>query len=131
MKRGFYTIMAAQFFSSLADNALFVAAVELIRISGGAEWQRAGAQSVAQQQGVCAALEATAKQLDHSLLSATYRKSLRPATARSVFQVSMWVRESLALPSVQRNATGTLPSALMVRMTSSCLRSGRCALDIP
>ena len=41
MKRGFYTIMAAQFFSSLADNALFVAAVELIRISGGAEWQRA------------------------------------------------------------------------------------------
>ena len=41
MKRGFYTIMAAQFFSSLADNALFVAAVELIRISGGDEWQRA------------------------------------------------------------------------------------------
>ncbi len=41
MKRGFYTIMAAQFFSSLADNALFVAAVELIRSSGGAEWQRA------------------------------------------------------------------------------------------
>ncbi len=41
MKRGFYTIMAAQFFSSLADNALFVAAIELIRASGGAEWQRA------------------------------------------------------------------------------------------
>ena len=41
MKRGFYTIMGAQFFSSLADNALFVAAVELIRISGGEEWQRA------------------------------------------------------------------------------------------
>ena len=41
MKRGFYTIMSAQFFSSLADNALFVAAVELIRLSGGAEWQRA------------------------------------------------------------------------------------------
>ena len=41
MKRGFYTIMAAQFFSSLADNALFVAAVELIKASGGAEWQRA------------------------------------------------------------------------------------------
>ena len=41
MKRGFYTIMSAQFFSSLADNALFVAAVELIRISGGAEGQRA------------------------------------------------------------------------------------------
>ena len=41
MKRGFYTIMSAQFFSSLADNALFVAAVELIRISGGAEWERA------------------------------------------------------------------------------------------
>ena len=41
MKRGFYTIMAAQFFSSLADNALFVAAVELLRSGGQAEWQRA------------------------------------------------------------------------------------------
>jgi len=41
MKRGFYTIMAAQFFSSLADNALFVAAVELLRAGGAAEWQRA------------------------------------------------------------------------------------------
>ncbi len=41
MKRGFYTIMSAQFFSSLADNALFVAGVELILILGGAEWQRA------------------------------------------------------------------------------------------
>ena len=41
MRRGFYTIMAAQFFSSLADNALFVAAVELLRGSGAAEWQRA------------------------------------------------------------------------------------------
>ena len=41
MKKGFYTIMSAQFFSSLADNALFVAAVELLRTSGAAEWQRA------------------------------------------------------------------------------------------
>ena len=41
MKRGFYTIMSAQFFSSLADNALFVAAVELLRTSGAGEWQRA------------------------------------------------------------------------------------------
>jgi MFS transporter, LPLT family, lysophospholipid transporter len=41
MKRGFYILMAAQFFSSLADQALFVAAVELIRSGGGAEWQRA------------------------------------------------------------------------------------------
>jgi MFS transporter, LPLT family, lysophospholipid transporter len=41
MKRGFYTIMSAQFFSSLADNALFVAAVELLRTNGAAEWQRA------------------------------------------------------------------------------------------
>jgi MFS family permease len=41
MKRGFYTIMAAQFFSSLADNALFVAAVEQLRSAGGHEWQRA------------------------------------------------------------------------------------------
>ncbi|MFN3298319.1 lysophospholipid transporter LplT [Caldimonas sp.] len=41
MKKGFYTIMSAQFFSSLADNALFVAAVELLRLSGTGEWQRA------------------------------------------------------------------------------------------
>ena len=41
MKNGFYTIMAAQFFSSLADNALFVAAVELLKSSGQPEWQRA------------------------------------------------------------------------------------------
>jgi MFS transporter, LPLT family, lysophospholipid transporter len=41
VKRGFYTIMAAQFFSSLADNALFVAAVELLRASDEPEWQRA------------------------------------------------------------------------------------------
>jgi len=41
MKRGFYTIMSAQFFSSLADNALFVAAVELLRSAGQPEWQRA------------------------------------------------------------------------------------------
>ena len=41
MKRGFFTIMSAQFFSSLADNALFVAAVELLRTSGAPEWQRA------------------------------------------------------------------------------------------
>ncbi len=40
MKRGFYTIMTAQFFSSLADNALFVVAVELLRSSHAPEWQR-------------------------------------------------------------------------------------------
>ena len=41
MKRGFFTIMSAQFFSSLADNALFVAAVQLLISSGAPEWQRA------------------------------------------------------------------------------------------
>jgi len=41
LTRGFYTIMAAQFFSSLADNALFVAAVELLRTSGARHWQGA------------------------------------------------------------------------------------------
>jgi MFS transporter, LPLT family, lysophospholipid transporter len=38
MKRGFYTIMSAQFFSSLADNALLVAAIELLRTSGAPGW---------------------------------------------------------------------------------------------
>ena len=33
--------MSAQFFSSLADNALFVAAIELLRAGGAPEWQRA------------------------------------------------------------------------------------------
>jgi len=41
MKRGFFTIMAAQFFSSLADNALFVAAVQLLRGAQAPEWQQA------------------------------------------------------------------------------------------
>jgi len=41
MKRGFYTIMAAQFFSSLADNALFIAAVELLKSSHAAPWKAA------------------------------------------------------------------------------------------
>ncbi len=41
MKRGFYTIMSAQFFSSLADNALFVCAVQLLRGAGAPEWQQA------------------------------------------------------------------------------------------
>ncbi len=41
MKRGFYTIMTAQFFSSLADNALFVVAVELLRSRSAPEWQSA------------------------------------------------------------------------------------------
>jgi len=41
MKRGFFTIMAAQFLSSLADNALFVAAVQLLRGGQAPEWQQA------------------------------------------------------------------------------------------
>jgi MFS family permease len=41
MKRGFYTIMVAQFVSSLADNALFVAAVELLKNRACPEWQPA------------------------------------------------------------------------------------------
>jgi len=40
MKRGFYTIMSAQFFSSLADNALFVAAVEMLKGAGAPNWQK-------------------------------------------------------------------------------------------
>ena len=38
MKRGFYTIMAAQFFSSLADNALFIACIALIQMLDGPSW---------------------------------------------------------------------------------------------
>ena len=41
MKRGFYTIMSAQFFSSLADNALFVAAIQLLRSDNAPAWQQA------------------------------------------------------------------------------------------
>ena len=39
MKKGFYTIMSAQFFSSLADNALLVGAIELLKTSGAPGWQ--------------------------------------------------------------------------------------------
>jgi len=39
MKKGFSTIMSAQFFSSLADNALLVAAIELLRLSNSPAWQ--------------------------------------------------------------------------------------------
>src|SRR5664279_793934 len=38
MKRGFYSIMSAQFFSSLADNALLVAAIELLKTGGSPSW---------------------------------------------------------------------------------------------
>ncbi len=38
MKKGFYTIMSAQFFSSLADNALLVAAIELLTTSDAPAW---------------------------------------------------------------------------------------------
>ena len=41
MKRGFYTIMSAQFFSSLADNALFVCAVKLLQTGGAPKWHEA------------------------------------------------------------------------------------------
>jgi MFS transporter, LPLT family, lysophospholipid transporter len=41
MQRGFYTIMAAQFFSSLADNALFIAALQLLKDDRAPEWQQA------------------------------------------------------------------------------------------
>ncbi|HEX9389827.1 MAG TPA: lysophospholipid transporter LplT [Usitatibacteraceae bacterium] len=38
MRRGFYTIMAAQFFSSLADNALLIAAIALLFELDGPAW---------------------------------------------------------------------------------------------
>ncbi len=39
MKKGFHTIMAAQFTSSLADNALTVGAIELLRSNHAPAWQ--------------------------------------------------------------------------------------------
>jgi LPLT family lysophospholipid transporter-like MFS transporter len=38
MKKGFYTIMAAQFFSSLADNALLIAAIAMLVQLQGPPW---------------------------------------------------------------------------------------------
>ena len=38
MKKGFYTIMSAQFFSSLADNALLVAAIEMLTTTHAPSW---------------------------------------------------------------------------------------------
>lgn len=39
MNRGFYTIMTAQFLSSLADNALLIAAIALLASLNAPEWQ--------------------------------------------------------------------------------------------
>ena len=38
MKKGFFTIMAAQFFSSLADNALLIAAIAMLVLMDGPAW---------------------------------------------------------------------------------------------
>jgi len=39
VKKGFYTIMSAQFFSSLADQALLVGAIELLKMTHAPMWQ--------------------------------------------------------------------------------------------
>jgi LPLT family lysophospholipid transporter-like MFS transporter len=44
MKSGFYTIMAAQFFSSLADNALLIAAIRLLQEMNEPEWMQPSLQ---------------------------------------------------------------------------------------
>jgi MFS family permease len=46
MKKGFSTIMSAQFFSSLADNALLVAAIELLNTSKAPVWHVAALPSM-------------------------------------------------------------------------------------
>jgi MFS transporter, LPLT family, lysophospholipid transporter len=46
MKKGFSTIMSAQFFSSLADNALLVAAIELLNTSKAPTWHVAALPSM-------------------------------------------------------------------------------------
>ena len=38
MKTGFYTIIAAQFFSSLADNALLIATIALLADQQAPQW---------------------------------------------------------------------------------------------
>ena len=44
MKPGFYTIMAAQFFSSLADNALLIAAIRLLQEMREPDWMQPSLQ---------------------------------------------------------------------------------------
>jgi MFS transporter, LPLT family, lysophospholipid transporter len=44
MKAGFYTIMAAQFFSSLADNALLIAAIRLLQELQEPDWMQPSLQ---------------------------------------------------------------------------------------
>ena len=46
MKKGFSTIMSAQFFSSLADNALLVAAIDLLNSSKAPSWHVAALPSM-------------------------------------------------------------------------------------
>jgi MFS transporter, LPLT family, lysophospholipid transporter len=40
MRRGFYTVIAAQFFSSLADNALLIAAIQLLVEAHAPDWMK-------------------------------------------------------------------------------------------
>ncbi|MDN3575975.1 lysophospholipid transporter LplT [Chitinimonas viridis] len=40
MNRGFYTILAAQFLSALADNALFIAALALLKVQEAPAWHQ-------------------------------------------------------------------------------------------
>jgi len=53
---------------------------------------------------------------EHSLESATYKKSLFFNIATSPSQVGTWVTSSFVLPSQILTATGTAPSEATVRM---------------
>jgi MFS transporter, LPLT family, lysophospholipid transporter len=46
MKKGFYSIMLAQFFSSLADNALFIAAISMLHAMQSPEWMEPQTKSL-------------------------------------------------------------------------------------
>src|SRR5205807_2653604 len=66
-----------------------------------------------------------------SLLSATYKNPGCPAIARQACQVAMWVVESSVFPSAILKVNGTAPSAQVVKIHTSCFRSGRWSLECP
>src|SRR5437660_97134 len=66
-----------------------------------------------------------------SLLSATYKNPGCPAIARQACQVAMWVVESSVFPSAILKVNGTAPSAQVVKIHTSCFRSGRWSSECP
>ncbi|MBT9513232.1 MAG: DUF802 domain-containing protein [Acidovorax sp.] len=71
-----------------------------------AEWQRVGAQTVAQQQGVCQALEGAATQIDHTLQTATQALEQRSTALLATLQDTVAQSHTAQLAADQQRLEG-------------------------